>query len=121
MARDKATTEKLRTLLIELRSATSKGNLHWEHQRNSDRRYSKWKGNMLVIGPHTLAGKGPKQWYLFITPLASHETTEIHSHDAELGDDFLALMQAVDLASVGDPQIDPFDASSESLHHPNDG
>lgn len=72
---------------------------------------------MLVIGPHTPAAKGPKQWYLFITPLTSHETTEIHSHDAELGEELLALMQAVDLASVGDPQIDPFDASSESLHH----
>lgn len=120
MARDKITTERLRALLSELRSATTEGNLHWEHQRNSDRRYTKWSGNMLVIGPHTPAGKGQKQWYLFITPLASHDTTEIHSHDAELGEDLLALMQAVDLASLDDPEIDPFDASTESLHRPND-
>lgn len=120
MARDTVTTERLRALLSELHSSTTQGKIHWEHQRNSDRRYTKWSGNMLVIGPHTPAGKGPKQWYLFITPLASHETTEIHSHDSELGDDLLALLQAVDLASVDDPQIDPFDASSESLHRTND-
>lgn len=120
MAREKTTTDKLRALLDELRSSTAAGELHWEHQRNSDRRYTKWNGNMFVLGPHVPTSKGPKQWYLFITPLASHETTEIHSHDAELGENLLALLQAVDLASIGDPEIDPFDASSESLHRKND-
>lgn len=75
---------------------------------------------MFVLGPHAPAGRRPKQWYLFITPLASHETTEVHSHDAELGEDLIAHLQAVDLASVGDPEIDPFDATSRSLHRTNE-
>lgn len=120
MARDKITTERLRALLSELRSATAQDKLHWERQLNSDRRYTKWSGKMVVIGPHVPGGRGPRQWYLFITPLTSHDTMEIHSHDAELGMDLLALLQAVDQASAGDPQIDPFDASSESLHRKND-
>lgn len=116
MTRDKTTTENLRATLGELRSATASGELHWEHQRGTDRRYAKRDGKMLVIGPHVPAGSGPRQWYLFITPLASHETTEIHSHDSELGEDLHALVQTVFSASAADPQIDPFDPSGGAFH-----
>lgn len=116
MVRDKIKTETLRAMLGELRSATAGGDLHWEHQRGSDRRYAKRDGKMLVIGPHVPVRSGPQQWYLFISPLDSHETTEIHSHDSELGEDLLALIQAVDFASVDDPQIDPFDPSGGAFH-----
>lgn len=92
--RDRSTTKRLRALLNTLHSLTVDGTLHWERQRDSDRHHARWSGNVLVIAPYQ-SSKRIRQWYLYIAPLDSNETTEIHSNDEALGSDLLGLVRAV--------------------------
>ena len=84
MARNPATTEKLRNLISKIESSTESGALHWERQAGSAHRYARMNNNLLILGPATPAGTSGVPRYLFITPFDSPDHIEINSDDDEL-------------------------------------
>ena len=115
MARDAALTERLRVLLDQLISLTKSGELHWERQVGSAHRYSRWKNNLLILGPAEPAGETRAPRYLFVTPFDSPACVEINSNDAELGGVLLELVQAVEQSTQHEPPTDPFALTDDVL------
>lgn len=119
MARDTATTEKLRRLLAQLQELTENRTLHWERQVDSAHRYCRWNNNLLILGPDAPLSDVSVSRYLFITPFNSPDCIEVNSDDAELGKAVLQLAQAVEVVSKDEPPTDPFAVTAEILERLN--
>ena len=119
MARDAATTERLQSLLTQLRQLTESGVLHWERQAGSAHRYARWNNNLLILGPDAPLSDETVPRYLFITPFDSPEHIEINSSDAELGKTVMKLVQTVETSSMAEPPTDPFAVTEEILERLN--
>jgi hypothetical protein len=108
-------TERLRGALAKLIELTTTGELHWERQAHSSHRYSKWKNNLLIIGPELDPDDRTTPRYLFLTPFDSPDHIEINSENEALGHLVLALVDAVNAATAGSPSTDPFAVSDSFL------
>jgi hypothetical protein len=115
MDRDPHVTERLRNLISQLVALTNEGNLHWERQVDSAHRYARWKNNLLILGPAQPLSETEIPRYLFVTPFDSPACVEVSSNDAELGEDVMHLVTAVEVASQGEPATDPFALTDEVL------
>lgn len=113
MARNPATTEKLRNLIAKIESSTESGELHWERQAGSAHRYARLNNNLLILGPATKDSGVPR--YLFITPFDSPDHIEINSDDTELGAAVTKLVSAVDERCSHEPPVDPFAVTEQML------
>jgi hypothetical protein len=114
MARDSATTDRLRNLIARIESLTQSGDLHWEKQVGSSHRYARMSNNLLILGPaEPLSDPIPR--YLFITPFDSPDCIEINTNDAELGEQVRNLVETVETASAHEPPTDPFSIAPEIL------
>ena len=114
MARDSATTDRLRNLITKIESLTRGGELHWERQVGSAHRYARWHDNLLILGPGEPADESTPR-YLFITPFDSPSCIEINTGDPDLGAAVRALVETVELASSKEPPTDPFSIAPEIL------
>src|SRR3989442_12065664 len=114
MARDAATTDRLRQLISRLRSMTRDGQLRWERQAGSAHRYARWNNNLLILGPAAADDKHLPR-YLFITPFDSPDYIEVNSEDKELGSHIVDLFQQVESATKDAPPVDPFSVDSTIL------
>jgi len=114
MARDSATTERLRNLVAKIQSLTNNGELHWERQVGSAHRYARLNNNLLILGPDAPISESVPR-YLFITPFDSPDCIEINTNDSELGGAVRKLAEAVDVASANEPPTDPFSIAPEIL------
>jgi hypothetical protein len=115
MARDAATTDRLRNLIAKLQTLTTSGRLHWEKQDGSAHRYARWNNNLLILGPSTpLSDRGVPR-YLFVTPFDSPDCIEINSNDSEIGPAVLDLAHKVETASKDEPSTDPFAVTDQLL------
>ena len=108
MTRNAATTERLRSLLLQITSLTEKGDLHWERQVGSAHRYARWNNNLLILGPDAALKTRHTPRYLFITPFDSPACIEVNSGDDDLGQELLKLVNAVEAASKDEQPTDPF-------------
>ena len=108
MARNAATTERLRSLLLQINSLTEKGDLHWERQVGSAHRYARWNNNLFILGPDAPLKTKKTPRYLFITPFDSPACIEVNSNDDDLSQDLLKLVKAVESATKDEPPTDPF-------------
>jgi len=115
MARDAATTERLRNLIAKLQALTTSGGLHWEKQSGSAHRYARWNNHLVILGPATPLSKKDVPRYLFITPFDSPDCIEINSDDAELGPAVIELVREVEAASKSEPSTDPFAITDQLL------
>ncbi|MGB9181208.1 MAG: hypothetical protein WCB68_18400 [Pyrinomonadaceae bacterium] len=116
MARDSATTERLRALVLQIKGRTADGTIHWERQLNSAHRYARWNNNLLILGPDAPLDDEDTPRYLFITPFDSTDCIEIGSDDAELGAEVFALVREVETATAKEPPTDPFSITGELLN-----
>jgi len=114
-ARDAAMTERLRSLLAQILSLTTTGEVHWERQLGSAHRYARWNNNLLILGPNVPPEDEETPRYLFITPFDSPDCVEVNSNDKELGDTIRALVGAVDAATNDEPPTDTFAITDELL------
>ena len=119
MTRDAATVIRLQSLLAQLISLTTKGELHWERQVNSAHRYARWHNNLLILGPDAPAGETNTPRYLFLTPFDSPACIEVNSADEQLGQDLLKLVKEVESASSREAPTDPFALTDEILSRLN--
>jgi len=108
MARNATTTERLRSLLLQITSLTEKGDLHWERQVGSAHRYARWNNNLFILGPDAPLKTKKTPRYLFITPFDSPACIEVNSEDDDLGQDLLKLVTTVEAASKDESPTDPF-------------
>lgn len=115
MARDSATTLRLRTLLRQITSLTTGGDLHWERQLGSAHRYARWNNHLLILGPDVPVSDKKIPRYLIITPFDSPAYVEICSNDTALGEGLQALVQEVEAATAHEPPTDPFAVTDELL------
>ena len=115
MDRDPGVTDRLKNLITQLISLTKQGNLHWERQIDSAHRYARWKNNLLILGPAQAISDKEVPRYLFVTPFDSPACVEVNSNDSALGNDVLRLVEAVEVASAGEPATDPFAITDEVL------
>ena len=115
MARDSATTDRLRSLITRLQSLTESGGLHWEKQAGSAHRYARWNNHLVILGPATPLSDTSVPRYLFITPFDSPDCIEINSKDDELGQAVIELAQEVETASKDQPPTDPFAVTEQLL------
>jgi hypothetical protein len=115
MNRDPALTERLRTLLTQVTSLTANGSLHWEKQVHSAHRYARWNDILLILGPAAPLEDHKTPRYLHLTPLHSEDWLEVTSNDMELRNSLLALVYAVEAATVQQPPTDPFALTEELL------
>jgi len=115
MARNPATTERLRNLVAKIEAATASGELHWERQAGSAHRYARLNNNLLILGPATPISQKNVPRYLFITPFDSPDCIEINSDDADLGVDVLKLVTEVEQSSQHEPATDPFAVTDQLL------
>jgi hypothetical protein len=115
MARDQATTDRLRNLIQKLKSQTKSGALHWEKQAGSAHRYAKWNNHLLILGPSTPLSDTSVPRYLFVTPFDSPDCIEINSDDAELGPAMMELVAEVETAGKDEPPTDPFAITDQLL------
>jgi hypothetical protein len=115
IARDPATTAKLRNLIAKLESLTESNQLRWEKQAGSAHRYARWNNNLVILGPATPMTDTNAPRYLFITPFDSPDCIEINSDDAELGPAVMKLVKQVEVASKDEPAIDPFAVTDQLL------
>ena len=115
MARDPATTDRLRNLIKKLESQTESGALHWEKQAGSAHRYAKWNNHLLILGPSTPLSDSSVPRYLFVTPFDSPDCIEINSDDAELGPAVMELVAEVETAGKDEPPTDPFAITDQLL------
>src|SRR5437773_1684231 len=115
MARDSATTDRLRSVLAKLQSLTTSRGLHWEKQAGSAHRYARWNNHLVILGPATPLSDTRVSRYLFITPFDSPDCIEINSDDAELGSAVIELVREVEAASKDEPPIDPFAVTDQLL------
>jgi hypothetical protein len=118
MARDEATTQRLATLITQLITRTSSGEIHWERQVGSAHRYARWKNNLLILGPaEPFDDQVPR--YLFITPFDSPTCVEINSDDKTLGEAVIQLVKQVEESSKHEPPTDPFAITDDILSRLN--
>ena len=115
MIRDSALTEKLRTVLAQITALTASGTLHWTKQIHSAHRYAEWNDILLILGPDVSHEDHKTPRYLHITPLFKPQWTEVSSLDLELRDALLALIYAVEAATIHQPPTDPFALTDELL------
>ena len=115
MARDPATTDRLRNLIQKIELLTTGGQLHWEKQVGSAHRYAKWNNNLLILGPSTPLSDTTVPRYLLVTPFDSPDCIEINSDDAELGSAVTTLAAEVETASKDEPPTDPFAITDQLL------
>ena len=115
MARDPATTDRLRNLIQKLESQTKSGALHWEKQAGSAHRYARWNNNLLILGPAEPLGESNLPRYLFVTPFDSPACIEINSNDEELGHAVSELVATVESATRDEPVTDPFALTDDVL------
>jgi hypothetical protein len=115
MARDSATTDRLRHLIAKLQSLTASGELHWEKQAGSAHRYARWNNNLVILGPASPLSDTSVPRYLFVTPFDSPDCLEINSEDDDLGPAVIELAQEVETASKDEPSIDPFAITDQLL------
>lgn len=108
MARDAATTDRLRNLITKLESLTKQGQLPWERQAGSAHRYARLNNNLLILGPAAPLTDKHVSRYLFVTPFDSPDCIEVNSDDPELGELVMRLVQEVEAASRNQPTTDPF-------------
>jgi len=108
-------TERLRSLLAQLTDLTNRGELQWERQLQSAHRYSRWKDNLLILGPDVPLEDTKTPRYLFITPFDSPDCIEINSDNKELGPAVMTLVRAVEASTANKPATDPFAISDELL------
>ena len=115
MARDPATTDRLRNLIQKIELQTERGELHWEKQAGSSHRYARMHNHLVILGPATPLSDASVPRYLFVTPFDSPDCIEINSDDAELGPAVLNLVQEVETASKNEPATDPFAITDQLL------
>ena len=115
MAREKATTDRLRKLIQKIELQTESGELHWEKQAGSAHRYAKWNNHLLILGPSTPLSDKSVPRYLFVTPFDSPDCIEINSDDAELGQAVMELVAEVETAGKDEPPTDPFAITDQLL------
>src|SRR5438034_756595 len=115
MARDAATTDRLRQLISRLASMTRDGDLHWEREVGSAHRYARWNNNLLILGPSGPLSDRHVPRYLFVTPFDSPACIEINSNDEELGRAVSELVASVESATKDEPLIDPFALTDDVL------
>jgi hypothetical protein len=115
MARDAATTDRLRQLISRLVSMTTAGGLHWESQVGSAHRYARWSNNLMILGPSAPLSDKQVPRYLFVTPFDSPACIEINSNDEELGRAVSELVAAVESATRDEPPTDPFALTDDVL------
>jgi hypothetical protein len=115
MARDAATTDRLRQLISRLGSMTKDGALHWEREAGSAHRYARWNNNLLILGPDAPLSDKHVPRYLFVTPFDSPACLEINSNDEELGHALSELVGAVESATRDEPPTDPFALTDDVL------
>ncbi|HEY0764190.1 MAG TPA: hypothetical protein VGD61_17565 [Pyrinomonadaceae bacterium] len=108
-------TERLRSLLAQITYLTTQGELQWDRQLQSAHRYSRWKNNLLILGPDVPLEDSKTPRYLFITPFDSPDCIEINSDNEELGPAVLSLVRAVEASTANKPPTDPFAVSDELL------
>jgi hypothetical protein len=115
MARDPATTDRLRNLIQKIESQTESGELHWERQAGSAHRYARMNNHLVILGPSTPLSDKSVTRYLFVTPFDSPDCIEINSDDAELGPSVMELVADVETASEDEPPVDPFAITDQLL------
>ena len=115
MARDTATTNRLRSLIEKLSSLTAGGGLHWEKQAGSAHRYARWNNNLVILGPSSPLSDRSVPRYLFITPFDSPNCIEVNSDDPDLGPALMDLVQKVETAARNEPPVDPFAVTEQML------
>jgi hypothetical protein len=115
MARDAATTDRLRNLIAKLQALTTSGGLHWEKQSGSAHRYARWNNHLVILGPATPLSQKNIPRYLFITPFDSPDCIEINSADPDLGPAVIELVREVEAASKSEPSTDPFAITGQLL------
>jgi hypothetical protein len=115
MARDAATTDRLRKLISRIVSLTATGGLRWERQVGSEHRYARWNNHLLILGPDLPLSDRNVPRYLFITPFDSPACIEINSNDEALGRDVLELVAAAESAAKDEPPTDPFALTDDFL------
>lgn len=115
MARDNATTDRLRSLIEKLSSLTTAGKLHWEKQAGSAHRFARWNNHLVILGPATPLSDRSVPRYLFITPFDSPDCIEVNSDDPELGSVLMDLVQEVEVAARNEPPVDPFAITEQML------
>jgi len=115
MARDSATTDRLRNLIAKLQTLTAGGEMHWEKQAGSAHRYARWNNHLVILGPATALTDTSVPRYLFITPFDSPDCIEINSNDAELGPLVMRLVSEVETAGKDEPATDPFGITDQLL------
>lgn len=115
MSANDSATERLRSLLAQITYLTTQGELQWDRQVQSAHRYSRWKNNLLILGPDVPLEDSKTPRYLFITPFDSPDCIEINSDNEELGPAVLTLVRAVEAATANKPPTDPFAVSDELL------
>jgi hypothetical protein len=119
MNRDPALNEQLRQLLAQLTSLTANGTIHWQKQAHSAHRYAEWNNIVLVLGPSVSIEDHKTPRYLHITRLFEPQWQEVSSDDPELRTSLLALVYAVEAATVHQPPTDPFALTDELLKQLN--
>ena len=119
MNRNPALTERLRALLAQITSLTASGSLRWEKQARSSHRYAKWNHTLLILGPSDPIEDYKTPRYLHITLLFEPQWQEISSNDPDLRDALLALVYAVEAATVHQPPTDPSALTDELMRRFN--
>jgi len=115
MARDPATTDRLRNLIQKIESQTKSGALHWEKQAGSAHRYARMHNHLVILGPSTPLSDTSVPRYLFVTPFDSPDCIEINSDDDELGPAVRELVAEVETAGKDEPPTDPFAITDQLL------
>ena len=109
------TTTNRRELLTQLTSLTVNGALRWERQTRSAHRYARWNNNLLILGPTSPLDDHKLPRYLFVTPFSAPTGIEITSEDKDLHAPLLALVYAVEAATLDQKARDPFALNEPAL------
>ena len=115
MARDTATTYRLRNLIAKLSSLTAGGSLHWEKQAGSAHRYARWNNHLVILGPSSPLSDRSVPRYLFLTPFDSPDCIEVNSEDPVLGSVLMDLVREVETVASNEPPVDPFAITEQLL------
>jgi len=117
MNRTPALTEQLCLLLAQITTLTASSLLHWEKHAYSSHYYAKWDEVLMILGPDAPLKDHEITRYLHITPLFSLERIEIESDDPDLRVPMLALVYAVEAATVHQhqPLTEPLTLTDELL------
>jgi hypothetical protein len=115
MTRDPSLTDRLRSMLAQVTALTATGSLKWERQVDSAHRYARWDKILLILGPDVPLEDHKTPRYLHITAWLEPNWTEISSEDPELRYSLLALVYAVEAATVHQRPTDPFVLTDQLL------